>query len=85
MKERTEPGSRIGAYSHVTHRMSRPGPPGRPDTQEECRMQMRPLLQVYPSTREAAGRWRTINFILKTLILLVTQDPAKLIKYSDLQ
>lgn len=65
--------------------MSMPGPPGRPEMQEERRMQMRSLLQAYPSPREAAGKWRTITLIFKTLIRLVTPDPAKLIKYSDLQ
>lgn len=53
--------------------------------QEVCRMQTRSLLQAYLSPREAAGKWKTITLIFKTLIRLVTQDPAKLIKYSDLQ
>lgn len=65
--------------------MSMPGPHGRPEMQEVCRMQTRSLLQAYLSPREAAGKWKTITLIFKTLIRLVTQDPAKLIKYSDLQ
>lgn len=41
--------------------------------QEEHRIQSRPLLQAYPSVQEKhLTSGRTINFIFKTLILLVT-------------
>lgn len=65
--------------------MSMPGASGEARDAGRAQDADGPLLQAYPSIMEVAGKWRTINLIFQTLILLVTQDPAKQIKYSDIQ